>query len=80
VNEERRRFEVVLYNRLVRDKVEQRESHKDLKDEWADNHYVEVVARDAEDARRKMETRYPPQKGFVVAEIIAMAAYDDDDD
>jgi hypothetical protein len=33
-----KRFQVVIYNRIVRDLVERNESHKDLKDEWSDNH------------------------------------------
>ncbi len=80
MTDERRRFEIVLYNSIVRDLVERQESHKDLKDEWAENHYLEVFARNADEARRKIESRYPPRKGFVVAEIIASVTYDDEDD
>ena len=79
MNEKQRRFEIVVYNRLVRDLVERHESHKDLKDEWAENHYHETFARDEDDARRKAEIRYPTRKGFVV-DVIPITDYDGDPD
>jgi hypothetical protein len=79
LSEEQKRFEVVVYNRLVRDLVERNESHKDLKDEWAENHYQEIMAIDAAEARRKIENRYPAAKGFVIEKVIGLQAYDGDD-
>ncbi|NQV79983.1 MAG: hypothetical protein HQ495_05470 [Alphaproteobacteria bacterium] len=76
---EQKRFEVVIYNRIVRDLVERNENHKDLKDDWADNHYQEIRATTADGARRKVEIRYPGAKGFVVASVTEVQAFDDDD-
>jgi hypothetical protein len=79
LREEQKRFEVVIYNRIVRDLVERNESHKDLKDEWSENHYQEVLAISPEEALRKIEIRYPAKKGFVVAKVHAVQSYDSDD-
>ena len=78
LRKEKNRFEVVVYNRLVRKLVERNESHKDLNDEWAENHYQEIEAADADEARRKVEIRYPADKGFVIDKVIPIQAYDDD--
>lgn len=80
MTEEKHRFEVVIYNRIVRELVERDESHKDLKDEWADNHYQVVKAANVEEARLKMETRYPAKQGFVIAQVIALDVFDGDDE
>ena len=78
LRKDQNRFEVVVYNRIVRKLVERNESHKDLKDDWAENHYQEVQAVDADEARRKVEIRYPADKGFVIDKVIAMPVYDED--
>ena len=57
-----KRFEVVIYNRIVRDLVERNESQKDLKDKWPENLYQEVRSSSAEDALRKIEIWYPAKK------------------
>lgn len=72
------RFEVIIYNKIVRSMVESHQSHRHLKDDWADNHYQEIRARDKEHARRKIEATFPPDKGFVVVDIVKMA--DDEGD
>jgi hypothetical protein len=77
---DQKRFEVVVYNREVRDLVARHERHKDLKDAWAENHYQEVRATSADDARRKVEIRHPAHKGFVVEAVREIQVYDDDDD
>jgi len=80
LRKEQKRFEVVIYNRIVRDLVERNESHKDLKDEWSDNHYQEILGSSAEDALRKIEIRYPAEKGFAVEKVLGVQAYDTDDE
>ena len=80
LREEQKRFEVVIYNRIVRDLVERNESHKDLKDEWSENHYQEILAASPEEALRKIEIRYPAKKGFVVEKVQEVPSYDTDDD
>ncbi len=76
---EQKRFEVVIYNRIVRDLVERHESHKDLKDDWGDNHYQEIRASTADEARRRVDIRYPGHKGFVVASVTEVQAFDGED-
>ncbi|MEE8392810.1 MAG: hypothetical protein V3R66_00580 [Rhodospirillales bacterium] len=63
------KFEVVVYNREVRELVEIGERHKNLSDNWADLHYLEVTAGDENEARSKMETKYPPAQGYVIESI-----------
>jgi len=77
LRKEKNRFEVVVYNSLVRKLVERNESHKDLSDDWAENHYQEVEAADADEARRKVEIRYPADKGSLPDKVIPIQAYDD---
>lgn len=77
---DQKRFEVVVYNRDVRELVARHERHKDLKDAWAENHYQEVRATSEDEARRKIEVRHPAHKGFVVEAVREIQAYDDDDD
>ncbi|NQV44163.1 MAG: hypothetical protein HQ501_04630 [Rhodospirillales bacterium] len=62
-------FEVALYNRKVRDLVEQGEHHPELNDEWADTHYIEVRAPSEEAARAKMEVSRPRANGYVIDNI-----------
>lgn len=71
------RFEVIIYNRIVRSMVDSHQSHKHLKDDWADNHYQEVRARDKEHARRKIEAKFPAEKGFVIVDVVEMPEDDE---
>ena len=48
-----------MYNRLVRDRVEQGKHHRFLDDSWADLHNEEFEADDADEARAKAERRFP---------------------
>ncbi len=64
-------FEIAVYNRAVRDKVNAGERHRELKDDWADIHYVEIDADDATGARRKAEMKFPSAKGFVIENVSA---------
>jgi len=65
------RFEVAVYNQSVRDKVKAGERHRELNDDWADVHYVEIEADDAATARRKAEVKYPRSRGFVIEDVSA---------
>lgn len=67
-----KRFEVIIYNKIVRAMVDSHQSHRHLKDDWADNHYQEVRARDKDHARRKIESKFPAEKGFVVVDVVEM--------
>ena len=58
-----KRFEVAVYNEDVRTALQEGRRHRDLTDDWADIHYIDVEARDAQHARNKAETRYPENRG-----------------
>ena len=62
-------FEVIVYNEQVRAKMKIGEHHRDLSDDWADAHYIEVKAADQSAAMRKMREIYPADKGFVIEGI-----------
>ena len=62
-------FEVAIYNKEVREKVAEGRRHRDLADTWADTHYIDIEARDAEEARRQVERKYPPHRGYVIESI-----------
>ena len=67
-------YEVTVYNRAVRARVEKGFHHRNLSDDWADNQLIEITAKDADDARRKAETRYPESQGYVIVEVLEMKA------
>jgi len=61
-------YEVAIYNELVKRAVQTGERAA-YSDEWADVHYIEVSARDESDARRKILTKYPKERGFIITGI-----------
>ena len=61
-----KKFEVGVYNKEVRQLVKEGERHHYLTDDWADIHYLDVMADDEHGARVKIEARYPQDKGFVI--------------
>ena len=67
-----KRFEVIMYNRLVRDRVEQGKHHRFLDDSWADLHHEEFEADDADEARAKAERRFPASGGYVIVDAVAI--------
>ena len=65
-------YEVLVYNRVVRARVEKGFHHRHLADSWADVQHVEITAKDEDDARRKAVMRYPENQGYVINEIIEL--------
>jgi hypothetical protein len=65
-------FEVGVFNEAVRAALNEGDHHKQLKDEWADIHYFEVTAADAEVAQAEIARRYPPARGFVLASVVKL--------
>lgn len=61
-------FEIQMYNELVQRAVKNGEPTQ-YSDEWADMRYVEINARDESDARRKILSKYPKHKGFIIKGI-----------
>ena len=64
-------FEIAVYNQTVREKIKVGESHRELKNDWADIHYIEIEANDIATARRKAEGKFPRDRGFVIADVTA---------
>ena len=62
-------FEVAVYNADVRACVEDQRRHSDLRDDWADIHYIEFRANSESEAREKAEHRYPDRRGYVIEAI-----------
>ncbi|MDA0305389.1 MAG: hypothetical protein O3B76_03780 [Proteobacteria bacterium] len=63
------KFEVIVYNREVREKVKEGERHRQFTDDWADLHYIEIDASDETSARERAESRYPSEQGFVIESV-----------
>lgn len=61
-------FEVAIFNDRVRQAVKNNESCE-YSDEWADVRYIEVSASNEQDARRKILSKYPKHKGFIIQSI-----------
>ncbi len=62
-------FEITIYNKEVREKVEAGEHHGRLRDSWADFQYIEIAAADEEEARAQIEKMHPGAQGFVIDDI-----------
>ena len=69
------KFEVVIFNRGARRLVGEGRHHRQLDDSWAENQHVEIRAADAEDARRRIERRYPTNQGYEVVEVTSIQEY-----
>lgn len=64
------KYEVGIYNRQVREALQEGEKHRHLSDEWADIHWIEMIAVDERDVRERLRVRYPPENGYVVTEVV----------
>ncbi len=62
-------FEVTVYNKEVREKVEIGEHHRQYSDSWADFQYIEIDAPDEKAARAKAEEKHPSSQGFVIDDV-----------
>ena len=63
------KFEVIVYNEEVRQKIKDGEHHRQFTDDWADFHYIEIDADNEKQARFKIVARYPPEQGFVIDSV-----------
>ena len=62
-------FEAAVYNEDVLLAIKDGEHHKDLDDDWADTHYFEIEARNAEEAWDIARRKWRAGHGFVVKAI-----------
>jgi hypothetical protein len=63
------KFEAAIYNEQVLAALKEGLHHKDLSDDWADTHYIEVSARDEEDAWRIFRRKYRSENGYVIKTV-----------
>ena len=70
--EKPKKFEAAVYNQEVRRLVQEGSKHRNLDDEWADMHYIEVRANDIHGARAKVEARFAEDAGYVIDSISAV--------
>ena len=62
-------FEITIYNKEVREKVEAGEHDSRFRDTWADFQYIEIAADNEEQARAQVEAMHPGVQGFVIDDI-----------
>lgn len=62
-------FEITIYNKDVREKVEAGEHHSRFPDTWADFQYIEIDAANEEQARGRVEEMHPSDQGFVIDDV-----------
>jgi hypothetical protein len=68
-------YEITIYNKQVRDCVQDGKSHPHYDSGWADQRFIMVEAKDATDARNIVRRRHPEHKGFVIVDIIEIPRY-----
>lgn len=64
------KYEVTVYNAEVRKKVEAGEHHARWGDDWADFRYIDIRAENEDQARAQVESRYPPDQGFIIDSVV----------
>lgn len=69
-----RSFQVSVYNQDVRHLVNREESHDYYDDHWAQAHRYQVFAETESEARSLVKTKFPPEEGFVIEDLISEAA------
>ena len=67
-----KKFEVAVYNKDVRRLMKEGKRHRDLKDDWADMHYIDISAADVTSARAKITQKYPESQGFVIDNVVRL--------
>ncbi len=68
------KYEVTVYNQAVRQKVEDGGHHEHFTDDWADFRYIEIRAANEDQARARLEDRYPAKQGFVIDSVVEQLA------
>lgn len=69
-------YEIGIFNADVRRLNEEGESHPEFEDSWADMHYIEVRARDDDNALAQIERRFPKRKGFVINDFVCLTEFE----
>lgn len=72
----RHTFEIGVYNAKVRDAVEAGRHHTDLRDEWADIHYLEIEADDEAEVRMTAARRFPAEAGYILDSVTQLVEFE----
>ncbi len=59
-------YEISVYNKDVRDKIQAGQEHDTLESSWADVHLIEIRANSEEDAVSSCRRKHPERLGFVM--------------
>ena len=70
----RKKYEIALFNSAVRELLAEGLHHKQLRDDWADIHYIEVYADNETMARAQITGRYPERAGYVIDSVRELRA------
>jgi hypothetical protein len=70
------KYEITLYNQIVRDLVRDNKSHHHYDSGWADQRFVQIGAHNEDDAKRVIHRRYPEQKGFVIVDVSEIPGFE----
>ncbi len=62
-------FEITIYNKEVREKVEAGEHDSRFSDSWADFQYINIEAANEDQARARVEEIHPSVQGFIIDDI-----------
>ena len=62
-------FEIGVYNKEVRKLTRVGDHHKDLDDSWENIHYIEITSNDEQQARAKVQSKYPSTHGYVIEQV-----------
>lgn len=73
----RKIFEIVIYNKEVRELVEVHESHPKWDDGWADSRYIELQAISLRIAIKKIRQKYLRRQGFKILAITEIPDFTD---
>lgn len=66
-------FEAGIYNKEVVELLKIGQRHRNLKDDWAEVHYIRTKAMSEAEARRKLAAKYPPEQGYVIDGIYVLS-------
>jgi hypothetical protein len=64
------KFEIAIHNAEVRRMQREGMKHRNLSDSWGETHYMEIDAPTEREARARITRKYPPDKGFVIEDVI----------
>jgi hypothetical protein len=64
-----KKFEVGVFNKEVRDALADGGHHNFLDDEWADIHWIEIVAGNEVEAQQRARRKYTERAGYVITEV-----------